>query len=758
MKFQNASEVEQVAFSMLQADYVRGQNRARINNLFNGTPPFEDDEEHPVNVNFLEATRVGHDARAQFYNAFLRPGSYFTAHTDHGPKSKVSGWSQIVSTEMNRRMKRSMVYFETFRSKFALDILHGIGPAVWKNSSCWCPDAVGIEDVGIPANTMLTMENLPFFYIYRSYTLPEIIKLTRGPNIDPGWNMGVVKALIKQIDKEAMALSGNTFPEIWMPEKVAERVKGDGGFYAYDQCPLIYCFDFYFWNDNGKQDGWSRRMVLDTFSSDGSGAPSSSSDNDYDFARGKFLYDSGSRKVASHVREMLSFQFADLSAVAPFRYHSVRSLGFLLYAVCHLQNRMRCRFSESVFEALMNYYRVNSLEDADRALYVNMINRGFIDKSIEFVPQQERWQVNADLIELGMNMNQELISANSSSYTQPQNFGQDKTQKTKFQVMAEIQASTALVSSAFNQAYAYQEGEYREIFRRFCIKDSNDADVMSFRAAVLRQGVPEDLLCADYWDIEPSRVMGAGNKTLEMAISEQLLQMRPLFDPEPQREILRDVVFGITDDAARAERLVPVEPLKVSDTVHDAQLAAGTLLQGLPVAVKTGQNHVEYCKTMLVTLAQVIQRAQKAGGMATAAQINGMQNMAQNIQQHIQILAQDKEEKQAVAMFEKQLAKLMNFVKAFMQRLQEVMKKQAAQNGQQQDPQTQAKLMGTVITAKAKAELSKQSHAQRTAQKQVAFEKEEQRKQRAFEQEQHRENVRTVAEHGRGKIKSVGEQ
>jgi hypothetical protein len=195
MKFNSASEVEQVAFSMLQTDYIRGQNRARINNLFNGSPPFTDDEEHPVNVNFLEATRVGHDARAQFYNAFLRPGSYFTARTDHGPKSKVSGWSQIVSTEMNRRMKRSMIYFETFRSKFAHGhaARHRLGGCATRQE--WCPDAVGIEDVGIPANTLLTMENLPFFYVYRSYTLPELIKLTSGPKVDPAWNMELVNAV-----------------------------------------------------------------------------------------------------------------------------------------------------------------------------------------------------------------------------------------------------------------------------------------------------------------------------------------------------------------------------------------------------------------------------------------------------------------------------------------------------------------------------------------------------------------------------------
>jgi len=743
MKFKLASEVEQVCWDMRQADYVRGMNRSRINDLFNGVPPFK--EEKPVNVNFLEGTRVAHDARAQFYSAFLRPGSYFNATTSAGPKSKVQSWSQIVSGEMNKRMKRSMNYFETFRSKFALNVLHGIGPSVWRNKDAWCPDAIGIEDVGIPSNTLLTMENLPFFYIYRTYTAPELIRLTRGPNRDPAWNMELVNRCIEEIDKESIALMGNNFPEIWAPEKVSERVKGDGGFYAYDQVPLIYAFDFYFWNDNGKQDGWSRRQILDSWSNTGGGAEKAAT-RDKDWAKGQFLYNSGDRKYADNWREIVTFQFADLSSVAPFRYHSVRSLGFLMYAVCHLQNRMRCRFNESVFEALMNYYRVKNMEDADRALYLNMIDRGFIDESIQFVPQQERWQVNAQLIELGMNQNQDLIEKGSSGYFQPMS-SDSKTQKTKFQVMAEIQASTALVSSAFNQAYAYQEAEYREIFRRFCKNNSSDIDVMSFRAACLRQGVPEKLFCEDMWDISPTRVMGGGNKTLEMAMSEQLLQMRPLFDPEPQREILREATFAITDDWAKADRLVPVEPLKVSDTVHDAQLAAGTLMQGLPVAVKTGQNHVEYVQTMLATMGQIIQQGNQSGGMLPPDKIKGLQNMAQNIEGHIKILAQDKNEKAAVTAFEKQLAKLMNFVKAFAQRLQEAAKKQQqAQQKQGADPKDAAKAQAMVMSAKTKSQLAKESHAQKTAQRQLSWEKDEERKRIAFEQEHRHETARTASE------------
>jgi hypothetical protein len=41
-----------------------------------------------TNVNFLEAANIGHNARQQFANAFLKPGNYFTVTVDKGPAHK----------------------------------------------------------------------------------------------------------------------------------------------------------------------------------------------------------------------------------------------------------------------------------------------------------------------------------------------------------------------------------------------------------------------------------------------------------------------------------------------------------------------------------------------------------------------------------------------------------------------------------------------------------------------------------------------
>lgn len=750
---------------MRQSDFTRGLNRARINDLFNGCPPYSAEEVEAnginVNVNYLESTRISHDARTQFYGAMLKPGNYFKATTDMGPQHKQAARSAIVTKEMNRIMKRSLRYFECFRSKFALDVLHGIGPSGWEDQEHWCPDAIDIADVMVPSNTLLTLKNLPFIAIYRSFTARELIKLTRGPRVDPAWNKPLVEACIEWIDKETTALMGSNWPEVWSPEKAAERVKGDGGFYVGDQVPTIDTWDFYFWDDSGKHSGWKRRMILDSWSTPaatGTGYQMSQKTGDaYKTGKGQFLYNPKDRVFADNLSNIVTFQFADLSSVAPFRYHSVRSLGFLLYAVCHLQNRLRCKFNESVFESLMMYFRVKTMEDVQRALKVELANKGFIDDAIQFIPAAERFQVNSNLVELGLRENAGIIQSNSSSYTTNPDKADDSREKTAFQVMSEMNSMTSLVSAALMQAYSYQTYEYREIFRRFCRKGSTDPDVIKFRGAVLKQGVPENMLREEAWDLEPERVMGGGNKSLEMAIAQQLMQYRNLYDPEPQRQILRDVTLAITDDPARADQLVPEEQQKVTDAVHDAQLAAGSLMMGLPVAVKTGINHIDYVEAMTANMAIIIQKAMQSGGMATPDQITGLQNMAQNISQHIEIIAQDESQKDLVKKFNDQLSKLMNLVKAFAQRLQEQMKKQAQQNGKQGDPAAMAKIQATMMQAKAKMDNTRESHAARTAQRQLSWEREEMMKQKQTQAEIARENMRTAAEISNSRLKALSE-
>jgi hypothetical protein len=734
MQFKTAASIEQIVWQMKLADYSRSLNRSRINSLYNGAPPYTDQEATEnniaINVNSLEPTKLAHDARSQFNNAFLKPGQYFTARTDMGPVHKRQKYGAIVSREVNRIMKRSPMYFETMRSKFAQLVLHGIAPTAWETRENWCPDAVGIEDVMIPSNTLITMKNLPFFAIFRSYTAEELYRLTHGPRVDKAWKMPVVEAALKWAGQEQSRLSGTTWPQVWSPEKWEESIKENSGLFASDAVPTIDTWDFYFWNDSKKVSGWNRRIVLDAYGQPGvGGVVPDKPNNKITGGNGSFLYDPGDRKYGCKMSEIINFQFADLSAVAPFRYHSVRSLGFLLYAVGHLQNRLRCKFNEAVFESLMMYMRVKSMDDAERALKINLISRGIIDETVQFLPAAERWQVNAELAALGMNQNQQIINQNAGSYVQSQGKTNPDVEKTAFQVRAELNATTALISAALLQAYQYQTFEYHEIFRRFCVKNSRDVDVRTFRLNCLKAGVPEKMLVSEAWELEPERVMGSGNKTMEMAIAQQLMEWRPLYDPQSQQEILRISTLATTDDPGLTKLLVPDTKDKLTDSKQNAMMAMGTPMLGLPVKFGQSDNRIEVTEVLLAELAMIVGRIQKTTGMATAEQLVGFQTVVQTIEEQIQIISQDDTQAERARKYSEALSKLMNLIKAFAQRLQQQMKAAAANGANGQDPEAAAKVQATMMQAKVKADNASTSHAQKTAQRQVQWEADEKRKQ-----------------------------
>lgn len=763
-EFNDAQAVESICYDFKLADFERGTNRSLINSLFNGWPPYSAKEEEEnnitVNVNDLSATRLAHDARTQLYGAFLKPGQFFQLQLDSGPSHKRQEWSEGATCKMNRIMKRSLEYFETYRSKLALNVLHGIGPALFENRDDWCPIAAGIEDILIPAKTLLTMRNLPFFAIYRSLTAPELIRLTRASKRDPGWNMDLVNGVLEWIDQEATALYGSTWPEVWSPEKMQERVKGDGGFYPADSVPTLDCFDFYFWYEDDKGSGWRRRIILDSWGSPAASGqarsmtqrkPTETKMRDiFEEAKGNFLFTSRSRYYARRREEIVSFTFADLSAVAPFQYHSVRSLGFLVYALCHLQNRMRCRFNEAVFEALLMYFKVKTMDDAQRALKLAMVNRGFIDETMQPLTAAERYQVNAALVELGLQQNAQLITQHASSFSQNTNLTQDRTEKTRYQVQAEVNAMTNLIGGGLNQTYAYQEFEDREVVRRFFKKDTKNADCQEFQAYLARMEVPKKYWVAEAWEVQHERVLGAGNQTLEQGIAEWLMQHREKFDPDSQRIILRKATFGVTSDSDFAERLVPAEQV-LSDSVRDAQRAAGSMWIGLAVAFTQGVNHQEYAEALMAVMAQKITEITQRGNVANPQELEGLQALAgmsiggqtmkgtNGAMPHIEVLAQNQNDKATVKKLTDNLSKLMNLVRAFAQRLKQMQAKAQAEqqkggNGQM-DPKDAAKIAATQATAKAKLQNMRESHASRTAQKQLQFEQQLQQQQQEHRME-----------------------
>jgi hypothetical protein len=788
MEFTHAQAVEQVVWQMRLADWPRAQNRARINNLANGWPPYDEAEvsanKIAVNYNDLSLSNISHNARRQLSNALITPDPLFTVELDYGPAWQRREWAGLIQSRVNKIIRGSLPYMEARRSVFALLVLHGIAPSSWPDSYCWCPEADGVEDILVPSNTLLSLKNLPFIARFRQYTGRELWEMTHRPQVDPGWNVPVVEKAVKWVDAQAKQLLSASWPETWSPEKMEERIKQDGGLYSSDAIPTVDCFEFLYWNDDGKKSGWRKKIILDAWGEPGvgglggalidtRGSKKPGKYGQWNFDKSEFLYDSEQRAnpvYCDKLNQTIHFQFADCSCVAPFRYHSVRSLGFLLYSICHLQNRLNCKFDESTFEGLMQYFRITNPADAERAWKVDLTDKKALPDGLQFVKRDERWEVDGELVQMALTKNRQIMADNSASFTQDFDM-ENGPEETATRTMAKINTSAALVNGMLNQAYNYQKFQYDEICRRFCIPNSRDADVRKFRLAVLRAGVPEEALNIERWNVQPVRVMGSGNKMLQTAIMDKIMLLYyNKLDPSAQRHFLRAGLASLTDDYELARQSVPEEPV-VSDSIHDAQLAAGVMLQGLPVALKEGVNHSEYIEALLLALTIKVQQIGKRGTPITPDEMTGLQNLAgqsiqgqpvpgNGIRNHIDLMAEDEKPqhvkgvppdhtvKEKVKKYTDALAKLMNQVKAMAQRAAQAAQKQKGQNGGGLDPETAAKVQSQMLLAQTKAQNTRESHAQRTAQRQIQFEQQMQQDAQKHLQELAADRMKQMFEYG----------
>lgn len=720
MLWNDAGLVESWVWSARMADLPRGTNRALVDRLFNGLPPYLENDDRAraakTNVNWLEGARLAADARRSYYNAFLKPGNFFNLSLDIKPVHKRKAWEITVAHEWNKSMKGSRKYFEFLRSQFALTVLHGIGPGNWVDRELWVPRCLGVEDVLMPSNTLLTMENLNYFALFRQYTARELYEMTHGPHVDPGWVMPVVEGALKWADQQWQAEIG--YNELYAPQKIEERWKQDLGFYGTDAVPTIDTWDFYFASDEDGQAGWRRRMILDTPTiAEVSGRklpPKNLIGQDH----GQWLYNPGDKRVyAEKIDQILHFQFGDATATAPFRYHSVRSLGWLLYAVCHLQNRLRCAVNDALFESLLQYFRASNPDDKERIEKIDLQDLGIIPEGLAFVTQAERWKVDQNLVSMGLEQNQLMMQESAAAYRQGRGETPGGKEKTATEIMAEVNSQNALVGAMLMQAYCYHKYQGMEIARRFCIKNSKDPDVRAFRNNVLKAGVPEEALDVSRWEVEPERVLGNGNKTLEIAMADKLMAARPLHDPESQREILYLYDMANSDNPDLAERLVPLDKQRVSDSVHDAQLALGSLMLGVKVPPVKGENPIEMIETLLSGLGTIMAPFTQGQAQPTPKELAGMANVILTIGEWVNILSEDRNEKERVKKYHDALAQADTSLK----KMQQAAMKAQSQGGNGADPKDATKAQAMVIQAQTKAALQAKAHQQRTAERDVAF-------------------------------------
>lgn len=597
-KFDRANFVDQLVWQMREADLPRGEGRAIVQRLFNGDPPWSEQEAEEnqvqVNRNDLAGVNLMTQGRRQWQRAILKSGNYVTIGYDDGPPNKRLEWGHTVTQGWNRQLRKSKMYVESQRSVGANLLLHGIGPSNWRNRRDVVARPLPIASLMIPSETQIDFENLPYVAFFQEMTPAMLYTLTKGPKRDPGWNMPLVMAQLQYTSEQVMKQPNATAFQ-YMPERIEELAKQDLGMWSSDAVPTVDFWDFYF---REKNDGpIYRRVILDWGLSakeiegyKGKKEPPKRKNevaqrimenekDDY----GGFLYTSGKRKFADNWNEVFHCQFGDCSPYGPMEYHAVRGLGWMTWGICDLENRMHCKFFEQAFQQLMWFFRVASNEQLTRLKMAEFQHMGVIPVGVDWLKAADRFSPDKGFIEMAFARCKQLMAENSAVFISDFDKGGSGKEMTAAETMARVNSSNALVSSMIDLAYTYEEFKDREMLRRGCIEGNPDLIAMRFQEYCIKKGVPREMLDVERMTITRERAIGGGNKTLEMAQVQFLQGLRKNLGPDGQRRVDHIAIESATEDAQLAHELAPTDDQKhVSLSTHDAQLSTDRLMRNLP--------------------------------------------------------------------------------------------------------------------------------------------------------------------------------
>lgn len=717
--FDKASKVLALVDTLQRVEVERGGDRSLIDILFNGKRPYTEEEvkKHQIriNVNWNQGTKILQDANRQVNNATLYTGKFCNLVCCEGPAEKRQEWGEKLTKNFNRILKRKKCgkrHKGIVENRNASVCLHGIGPLMWMKPDDLLPKFIPLGDLLIPTDTDRDLENLSHFAVNLYLTQDEFYRMTNGKHVQKGWNVKLCNAILNSLDDP----TGNNRYDLWAePEKWQENRKQNGCYYDADRVPRVKLVAFFFQStDDGK---WYRRVVMREIPSNikwegGEGAGA---------VKDMFVFTSDT-PFADDIERILHVQYGNTSNVPPMKYHSIRGLGQFLYAPIECNNRLTSQFVQHTLDNMQPWLRVENPDDRARQLIIQLQSYGILEKGVGVVPQTERHQIDARLAESAMAQMRQNMSENSSSYVQDINDGTNK-EMTKFETQVRVQAVNVAVGGMLQAMYEDSVSYFEELLRRLLMKNPTDKFILEFRKACKKDGIPDQVMKFEYWEVSMERVLGAGDQLLAQEEASALLSQSERYDGPSRRKILKLWTSVTTRNPDLANELVPIAPPESTDGVQEAEDVFATLMLGTPVSMREGIDQNGYIETMISAMAGQIglfNQGEQFGKLPTLRELNGLNTVAGDIQQHIQLIAQSPDQQQAVRQYMDILGKLMNEVKKLTQHVAEQEKANKPDDGEMM--QAQAKAEATMLQAQTKAQTSRMSHQQKVAQSQEKFE------------------------------------
>jgi hypothetical protein len=699
-RVKDSKSLHEIYRKLRDADDKSSKNRAEIQAMFDGVPPYSDadlmasGQSYRCNVNFDEASTIQESAMAGYVDIIHSVEHLLSLKTDYGDTKTRLEYSNVIAEELTRAIRSWPQFNFNYLLLCQYFVTHGVGIAYWEDSIDWRWRVSMFGDFLIPRKTLACEDEIEVAVCVRSYQAHQLYRFIEDAEAasDMGWNVEEVrKALIKATNG-----STGTFTE-W--EKLQVELKNNDLFTGTANASEVKVIHAWVKEFDGTV---SYYMTLENNESE-------------DFLCVK-------RSLYEHINS--AFVFFPYGIGTNGYYHSIRGLGYKIFPQVQLSNRLRCQMADGAMLSstlLLQPQNEQALEDLNFTYYgpYSVLAPDMINVVPNAMPDVSRTAMPF-LQDLSAQMQSKTAGYDSSSAVS------DTRDKTKLEVQSNLASQARLSVASLNLFYEPWSRVLKEMVRRFVrggymSDEPGGREVQDFYNRCALRGIPvEAILAVDINSVRPVRAIGAGSEAARLLATNELMELMPGFDEYGRKAAQRDRVaarFGY-DLADRYTPAPDAEARPVID-IKIAELENGDMRSGNQIQVLPNENHLEHAKVHLAALGQTVQIVE-AGQAPIEQVIDFLVNLYGHVTTHVEEVSRDSTIPEAGAALRKslqQFGEIVNNGVKQVQKLREQQESQSAPGAEMAAAEQQSKYADTLQQKlqehQAKLQMMQETHQMR---------------------------------------------
>lgn len=666
-----------------EADRIRRRNRAEIQAMLDGVPPYDEEELRATgqgdraNINFGEGEAILESAMAGYVDLLNSVERLVSFKTTFGDPSQRFEWEQIISEEMTRMLRNWPRYTSQFLLLANHFVGHGVGILYFDDEVDWRWKVSGLGDFLIPNRTFACEEDVEVAIARRSYQVHQLYAFIQDEEIATatGWNVEETKkAIMNAVNSGVTAARFTDWEQLRVQLKSNDLTLGYAGA---SEVKIIHLW-------NREFDGSISHLVS---LEDGSNKD--------------FLC----KRISPFKNVSEAFTIFTFGVGTNGYYHSIRGLGYKIYPQIQASNRLRCQFFDG---SMLSSSLMVQPESEDALNDLNLFYYGpysILPPKMKVVERAVPNLAN-NVVPMLADINA-TIQNKTGSYQTSASMPTGK-ERTKFEVQAQLSQGAKLSSAALNLFYEPWQRHLKEVVRRICRPmylptEPGGEEVSKFIQKCVTRGVPlEAIYSIDLDTVVAVKAIGAGSEINRLLAYDDFMQMMSAFDDTGKRNVLRDRVAARVgyDQVNRYIQPIGAENRPLPDE-KVAELENNSMQLNQVVTVKPNENHLIHARVHSQLLGQMIQQIDQ-GQLGLEQAVQPLVNLVQHQTQHIQSIQVDTSVEQEVAALRQQLQQAGEFTYNGMEKLKKQQQEQqiaalanpAPEGGQpQMDPAMQQKML-----------------------------------------------------------------